>query len=378
MPSFESIAWEDYMELLLSGCVLIAAFVIGCLLNHVVNRKLLQRVDTSEINLQSIFIRALRGIPILFCLATALYWIVDSVSFPASIAKIFSCILFTVIVFTIVRVLERTLSGLVNWKLSGSDSAVAQSTLLDNIFKVVIYGIGVLIILQYYGISITPIITAMGVGGMALALGLQETLANIFSGLQLIISKQLQVNDYVRLSTGEEGRVTDINWRYTTITPPNNGNIVVIPNKTIAAAITTNYSKPRDDIVVTIPVGVAYDSDLQFVEKVTLEVAKEVTVKLYKEEATLDDSEDDAAPDSQQSTKSLDDELKAIGLPAPIVRFHTFGDSSINFNVILHSSSFDLQYELKHEFIKALTDRYRKENIEIPFPIRTLIQKDAE
>ena len=366
------------MELLLSGCVLIAAFVIGCLLNHVVNRKLLQRVDTSEINLQSIFIRALRGIPILFCLATALYWIVDSVSFPASIAKIFSCIFFTVIVFTIVRVLERTLSGLVNWKLSGTDNAMAQSTLLDTIFTVVIYGIGVLIILQYYGISITPIITAMGVGGMALALGLQETLANIFSGLQLIISKQLQVNDYVRLSTGEEGRVTDINWRYTTITPPNNGNIVVIPNKTIAAAITTNYSKPRDDIVVTIPVGVAYDSDLQFVEKVTLEVAKEVTVKLYKEEATLDDSEDDAAPDSQQSTKSLDDELKTIGLPAPIVRFHTFGDSSINFNVILHSSSFDLQYELKHEFIKALTDRYRKENIEIPFPIRTLIQKDAE
>ncbi len=378
MPSFESIAWEDYMELLLSGCVLIAAFAIGCLLNHIVHQKLLQHVDTSEINLQSIFIRALRGIPILFCLATALYWIVDSVSFPASIAKIFSCIFFTVIVFTIVRVLERTLSGLVNWKLSGTDNAMAQSTLLDTIFTVVIYGIGVLIILQYYGISITPIITAMGVGGMALALGLQETLANIFSGLQLIISKQLQVNDYVRLSTGEEGRVTDINWRYTTITPPNNGNIVVIPNKTIAAAITTNYSKPRDDIVVTIPVGVAYDSDLQFVEKVTLEVAKEVTVKLYKEEATLDDSEDDAAPDSQQSTKSLDDELKAIGLPAPIVRFHTFGDSSINFNVILHSSSFDLQYELKHEFIKALTDRYRKENIEIPFPIRTLIQKDAE
>ena len=138
MPSFESIAWEDYMELLLSGCALIAAFAIGCLLNHIVHQKLLQHVDTSEINLQSIFIRALRGIPILFCLATALYWIVDSVSFPASIAKIFSCIFFTVIVFTIVRVLERTLSGLVNWKLSGTDNAMAQSTLLDTIFTVVV------------------------------------------------------------------------------------------------------------------------------------------------------------------------------------------------------------------------------------------------
>ena len=61
----------------------------------------------------------------------------------------------------------------------------------------------------------------------------------------------------------------------------------------------------------------------------------------------------------------------------PLVRYTDFGDSSINFNVILPSSMFDNQGIIKHEFIKALTDRYRTEGIDIPFPIRTIIQGEA-
>jgi metal-sulfur cluster biosynthetic enzyme len=183
---------------------------------------------------------------------------------------------------------------------------------------------------------------------LAVALALQETLANIFSGLHLILSKQLRLGDYIHLSSGEEGRVTDITWRFTTIVPVGEGNMVVIPNQKIASSIITNYSMPRHDIIIKIPVGVAYDSDLQKVEDVTLEVARQVL-------------------------ESLNEKIDAGRQPS--VRFYNFGESSIDFNVLLHSARFDDQFRLKHEFIKALTARFRQEGIEIPFPIRTIVQQ---
>ncbi|MBQ1868649.1 mechanosensitive ion channel domain-containing protein, partial [Selenomonas sp.] len=145
-----------------------------------------------------------------------------------------------------------------------------------------------------------------------------------------------------------EGRVTDITWRFTTIVPVGEGNMVVIPNQKIASSIITNYSMPRHDIIIKIPVGVAYDSDLQKVEDVTLEVAHQVLESLGEK---------------------IDDNRK------PSVRFYNFGESSIDFNVLLHSARFDDQFRLKHEFIKALTARFRQEGIEIPFPIRTIVKQ---
>ena len=339
--------------------ILAVALFIGITLNSMLNSRLAKLVKAEDGSIKNVFYRALQGVPISFCFVVGLYWIVNTSNhLPDGLVKIFSYILFTVIVFSITRVLERTLSGFIALKFSNSGNA-SQSTLLDTIFKVVVYASGLLIVLNYYGISIAPIITAMGVGGMAIALGLQETLANIFSGLQLILSKQLRVNDYIKLSTGDEGRVTDINWRFTTIMPANEGNVVVIPNKTIAGSITTNFSMPRDDIVITIPIGVAYDSDLDEVERVTVEVAREIMMRFDRYEPNFNAEGADKNP------------------LAPVVRFTTFADSSINFSVILHSANFTNQYLLKHEFIKAVTKRYREEGIEIPFPIRTVVTPEG-
>ncbi len=358
MEQFQNIDWAALAQLLiLPACILIVSLILGITLNRMLNQKIMLRLKGEESTMKGIFFRALRGVPISLCLVTGLYWIVNTSEMPDGLVKIFSYILFTVIVFTLTRVVERTLSGFVNARFASSSDA-SQSTLLDTIFKCVIYASGMLIILQYYGISIAPIITAMGVGGMAVALGLQETLANIFSGLQLILSKQMQINDYIKLSTGDEGRVTDINWRFTTIMPPTEGSVVVIPNKTIAGSITTNYSRPRDDIVIAIPMGVAYDSDLEHVEKVTVEVARKIMQEVDNYEPNFDTQGVDRNP------------------LAPAVRFIAFGDSSIDFNAVMHATQFKSQYLMKHEFIKAITARYREEGIEIPFPIRTVFTPD--
>ena len=347
-------------KLIMPACILFISLFIGVVLNQLLTRKIEQRVKATDSEIMGIFFRELKGVPISFCLVTGLYWIVNtSERMPAGLVRIFSYILFTVIVFSLTRVCERTLSGFIRMKFSGS-SDMTQSTLLDTIFRVAIYASGALIILQYYGISIAPIITAMGVGGMAVAFGVRETLENIFSGLQIIISKQLRVNDYIKLSTGDEGRVTDINWRYITIMPPSESNVVVIPNKVIAGSVTTNFSQPRDDIVVVIPIGVSYDSDLELVERVTVEVARELMTKIDGYEPQFD-------------SEGID--RNSLG---PVVRYQAFNDSSIDFNAVLHVTKFTNQYLLKHEFIKAITKRYREEGIDIPFPIRTIVTPDED
>lgn len=344
--------WENasrlLMPLLPPALVLLAALFIGVTLNKMLTRRLQHHLKDEEGTWTYIFLNALRGVPISLCLIIGLYWSISLIDFIQSFVKLFSYILFAVIVLSITRVIARTVSGFVDMQIAKSRD-LPRTTLLNAIVNVIIYAMGILVILQYYGISIAPILTALGVGGMAVALALQETLANIFSGLHLILSKQLRLGDYIKLSSNEEGRVTDITWRFTTITPVGDGNMVVIPNQKIASAIITNYSLPRKDIIIKIPIGVAYNSDLEQVERVTLEVA----------------------------TKVLEEVDQEIDI-APAVRFHTFGESSIDFNVILHSSNFDHQFILKHEFIKALTKRYREEGIEIPFPIRTIVQDNKQ
>ncbi len=342
--NFSQIDWAMLAEeLTLPICILIGALAVGLAVNRVVNANIEKRIDTDEITFKTVFINALKGVPVSFCLVAGVYWIVNTVNLPPSLVKIFSYVLFTINAFTLTRVLARGISGFITLTLERSEERLPKTSLLNNIVNCIIYAMGIIVILQYYGISIAPIITAMGVGGMAVALGMQETLANIFSGIYLIISKQLRLDDYIRLSSGEEGRVTDITWRFTTILSIM-GNVVVIPNQKLASAIITNYNMPKRDITVRVTVGVAYDSDLDLVEKVTLEVARKV----------------------------MQDEHIGIDIE-PAVRFHTLGDSSINFDVFLHSSQFNHQAELKHEFIKELMRRYRKEGINIPYPIRTVI-----
>ena len=326
--------------LLIPICIQIGALVIGFLINRIISRYLRSSVDHGS--WQYIFINALRVLPISWCSGVGLYWTINSLDIPPTINKLLSYLLFAVIVFTLTRVVARTLSGIIDF-YTVRDQNMPKTSLLNNVINFVIYAMGILIVLQYYGISVAPILTALGVGGMAVALALQDTLANVFSGMHLILSKQLRLNDYVRLSTGEEGKVTDITWRFTTLQSVSN-NVVVVPNQNIAKAIITNYSMPKQDITVSIAIGVSYDSDLEKVETVCIRVGKAVLSK-------------------------IDPAVKV----APVVRYNLLADSSINFNVIMHVSEFTNQYIVKHEFIKAIMKEFRKENIEIPFPVRTII-----
>ncbi len=233
--------------------------------------------------------------------------------------------------------------GFVELYASGIPGIEPSTSIFSHITRAAIYVTGILVVLQTLGVSITPMLTALGVGGLGVALALQDTLSNLFAGLHLIASRQIRVGDYIQLDSGDAGYVKDITWRNTTIRSLPN-NMIIVPNANLAAMTITNFNQPEQQMNVVIQVGVAYDSDLIQVERVTIEVAKEV----------------------------VQDVTHGIADFEPFIRYHTFGESSIDFSVILRVKEFGDQYVVKHEFVKRLQERFGREGIEIPFPIRTI------
>jgi small-conductance mechanosensitive channel len=220
------------------------------------------------------------------------------------------------------------------------------TSLTRNIAWSLVAILGLLVVLNGLGLSITPMLTALGIGGLAVALALQEPLANFFAGLFITLAGQIRIGDYVKLDSGQEGYVVDFSWRSTRLRMLAN-NLVIVPNATLAQAVVVNHHLPSQDLAVLVEVGVDYVSDLQHVERVVTDVAREVMTHVPGGVPTFE----------------------------PFVRYHTFADSSINFTVILRGREFVDQYLIKHEFIKRLHARFEQEGISIPFPIRMLARR---
>jgi small-conductance mechanosensitive channel len=326
--------------------VTIGTILIGIFIRWLLFRKLHKWAKRTKSRLDDLIIQAVRVPSLLWCVVVGLYIGVGISNLPANtiqyIVKILNCFVILSVTITFVTLA----AGIFNFVLKERKTALPAPGISQTLVKSIIIIMGGLILLSSLGISITPLLTALGVGGLAVALALQDTLSNLFSGIHILADKPVRVGDYVKLDSGEEGYVTDIGWRTTKIRMLPN-NIISVPNAKLAQSIITNYYFPEQELSVLVDVGVHYDSDLEFVEKVTLDVAKEVMQEVEG------------------------------GVPefTPFIRYHTFGDSSINFTVVLRAEEFLDHYRVKHEFIKRLHAKYKEVGIEIPFPIRTVYMR---
>jgi small-conductance mechanosensitive channel len=339
-----SFEFTEISSLILSLGVAIAAILFGMIFQRVVLSYLKKIAAKTKWEGDDIIVNAFKGAVVyLFFTLLGLYLAISVSPLSEDLSHLLQNIILVIIILSVTWLLTNIATGFLELYAGRFKDAIPQTTIFKNLTKIVIITIGFLIILQTLGISITPILTALGVGGLAVALALQDTLSNLFSGLHIILSKQVKTGDYIKLESGEEGYVVDITWRNTTIRMLAN-NIVIVPNSKLASIIITNFCLLEKAMSLLIQVGVSYDSDLKKVERVTIDVAREVM------------------------------ETVAGGVTEfePFIRYHTFDDSSINFTVILRAREFVNQYLVKHEFVKRLHERYKKEGIEIPFPIRTV------
>ena len=263
----------------------------------------------------------------------------------------FVVISITVVVYAGIRVQGNAIA----WFIRRIGRKTGQSKVLNSlvpmtrqIASIVILAMGILIVLDQLGISIAPLIAGLGITGLAVALALQGTLTNFFAGLNVMTDGSIREGDFVELDPATIGTVVQIGWRSTRIRLLTN-NTVMIPNSKLADNISINYNYPVEEMAVYVPIGVAYSSDLDHVEKVTVEVAKEVMAK---------------TPGSVDGFE-------------PSIWYTDFGDSNINFWVVMRADNYMNSWGVKHSFIKAIFSRYNEEGIEISFPARNIFVRDG-
>ncbi|MEC4818454.1 MAG: mechanosensitive ion channel, partial [Scytonema sp. PMC 1069.18] len=246
----------------------IAGFLGGAIIERVFFKRLKKLVIGRKLPVGEILFRSLKSMPFIWCILGGFYGAIVSYPTPPDVGDLLRKIVTIAFLASVTLVLARLTAGLLNLYLRRTDGLSAS--LISNVAKISILVLGTLILLQTLGIQITPIITTLGVTGIAVGLALQDTLANLFAGFYLIFSKQVRTGDYVKLDDGHEGYVTDITWRNTTIKELSN-NVIIVPNSKLSSAIFTNYHLPVKEITLTMNVGVSYDSDLEHVERVTVE-----------------------------------------------------------------------------------------------------------
>jgi small-conductance mechanosensitive channel len=215
---------------------------------------------------------------------------------------------------------------------------------IRRIIMVFIYAVGLLVLLDYIGVSISGLIAGLGIGGLAVALALQPTLGNFFAGSQVVSDHAIHIGDFIELDSGTRGYVVDIGWRSTRVRTTFN-NIVIIPNSKLADSIITNYYGPTMEMAVQVDVGVSYDSDLAHVQRVALEVVHEV----------------------------IDELPEAVKTRDPWFGYEEFGDSNINLWVWVYAIDRLATFKVKTEIIKRLHARFNKEGIIINYPVRRVI-----
>jgi len=209
--------------------------------------------------------------------------------------------------------------------------------LVENLLLIVVIIGGAFLIMTIWQINVTPLLASAGIVGVLVALAAKDTVGNFFGGISIFIDKPFTIGDYVVLDGKERGEVVTIGIRSTRI-KTRDDILITIPNSIIANSKIVNESAPQPQFRIRIPIGVSYGSDIELVQKTLLEIAN--------------------------------DNKNVVKDPEPRVRFRTFGDSSLNFELLCWTYEPALRGVTIHELNCAIYNTFKKTGITIPFPQR--------
>ena len=326
--------------------IVFIGIVLGMIFKQVVHTRLKKAALTSKWEGDDIILHAVESQIVLWFFWAALSLALRDVEIAEPFGLYVSNFLIIILMASITHAAAKLIVGLLDLWSKKQGGGFPSTTMFTNFVWITVYSIGLLVILDALDISIAPMLTALGIGGLAVSLALKDTLTDVFAGLHILLSKKVQPGDFVSLDSGEMGYIQNITWRNTKMLERTN-NIIHIPNTKLSKAVIKNYDSGDPSFSVKIPVGVGYDSDLDVVERVVMEVANDL--HQYMDEM------------NKQSTPSF--------------KFRGFGQSSIDFMVYFRGNKYGDQNPIIHAFVKKLHKRFNEEGIEIPFPMRTVIQR---
>ena len=313
-----------------AGVALILALAL-ILIRSIAFRVLRGWAGKTETDLDDIVVDSLKTPSIYWCIAIGLYLGGSLSELPVKYVFYFKKAIYVLLLLSVTFAASNLSGKIFKSYLHKSGLPLPSTGLAYGLLKGIILSIGILITMSAMGISITPLITALGVGGLAVALALQDTLSNLFAGIHVLVEKSIRVGDFIRLETGQEGYVEDITWRTTRVRMLPN-NTVIVPNSKLAQSVVTNYYLPERKASLLIPVGVSYNSDPERVEEVLVDEAKGAVGQIPG----------------------------LLGEPEPFVRFNPgFGESSLDFTLTCQVADYVDQYLVQHELRKRILKRFR-------------------
>jgi small-conductance mechanosensitive channel len=345
MENLRQLLERNPMEVVWPVVIFVITFAAGWLIRAAAMRALRAWAARSQSRAGRVLLDALRGPMLIWCLILAVHIALETSDLPLRFTLMSARTLLALWILSLTIMFMRVAGDLVRNYGDQVPGAMPVTTLSESLAKMAVLILGLLLILRNaFNIEVTPILTALGVGGLAVALALQDTLSNLFAGVYVAMARQIRLGDYIKLNTGEEGYVTDIGWRSTTMRALAN-NMILVPNSKLGQAIVTNFHLPGKQMGASFQVGVSYACDPDQVERVLLETAI-------------------------QGTKDIKGMMSD---PAPAVAFDPgFGESAMLFTVSFQVAEFTDQFSVRNELRRRTLRRFRQEGIEIPFPTRTL------
>ncbi len=342
---------QDPFALLVPLALLVGTVIAGLILRKILFRIIRKWAGTADGHLSVVVRESLRGPIVLWSIMLGLHLATQYSEIPQRYLKHVPSTLAALWILSLTIAMSHLAGNIVRFYGGRVTGAQSVTTLTQKLAQMAVVAIGIAWLLKVvFNLSLTPLLTTLGVGGLAVALALQDTLSNLFAGFYVSVSGLIRLGDYIKLNSGEEGYVLDINWRCTTMRGTNNG-LIIIPNSKLGQAIYTNYHLEDPRIGVSVTFGVGYESDIDRVTAILLEEAKLAAAEVPG----------------------------ILREPEPLILFNPGpGDWSLGFQILFSIRQFQDQNTALSEMRRRVFKRLVKEGISMPFPTRSVIIQNAD
>lgn len=338
-------------ESLVSLGILLGSYLGARFLSYLFGRVIARAAKRTEAGLDDRLVSAVKR-PVTYALfLVGCYAAAHRSPLPEGWTRRVDEILFLLSVLLITLALIRAWAIFIEWYATHSAAAQAGAIgthfapLLSKIGRAILVLLSVITILQQLGVNVASLVVSLGVGSLAVGLAAQETLANLFAGFTLTLDRPFFVGDRIQLTTGEVGDVEIIGMRSTRIRTPDE-TVVIIPNGVLVKDRLVNLSRPTRRLVVRIDVNVAYGTDLVAAKQLLAEAAR--------------------------ATQYTSAETE------PVVVVTQFADYGVTLRVVLQARDYTEAHLARSEVLEAIYRRFAEVGIEVPFPVRRIIQEEVK
>ena len=276
------------------------------------------------------------------------YLAVRSLPLNEKLILIASGITYLVLVVIVCNLVYQIVDELLKWYAAGQEEtsgAVLSRQLVpvaEKVISLFLLVTALVIVLKHFNVDIFSLVTALGIGSLAIGMAAKDTMAHMISGFTIMLDRPFRIGDRIQLTGGQIGDVIDIGLRSTKIKTFDN-QLLIIPNSDLCNSMLTNQAFPNSRVKGRVNIGVAYGSDVDQVKRLLVSTALE-------------------------SGGVLAD-------PLPEAYFVSFGDSALNMSLFFWVEEYSALFATNDRVNSLIVKRFRENDIEIPFPIRTVIME---